>query len=257
MRQFRAFFTTIWQDTIFYKGESFVWLIMEALPVLVMSSLWTSLEAAGQITSDQSSSLVFYYILTLLISRLASTYFDDWFAEEIKDGRVSRYLLKPISVYVYIMAQQLANRLIGTLYTLPIYWPTLSTLVTFPRLAIFFALLSLSYIQKFMFSWIISLTAFWVDQFSILTHFKWILEGVFGGAWLPLSFFPVWWQTTSKFTPFYNWYYFPITLLTTTSVTTSEIISGFSISILWTLVLILAGRVMWKKAIYHYSAVGG
>jgi len=40
----------------------------------------------------------------------------------------------------------------------------------------------------------IGMAAFWFDQSKSLIHLKWMSEGIFGGAWLPLYFFPQWLQ---------------------------------------------------------------
>jgi ABC-2 type transport system permease protein len=102
----------------------------------------------------------------------------------------------------------------------------------------------------------IGMAAFWFDQSKSLIHLKWMSEGIFGGAWLPLYFFPQWLQIFAKFTPFYYWFFFPIELVLK-KLSPSEITFGLAASVAWVIILKILTTRLWHKALYKYSAVGG
>ncbi len=263
MNKFWAFCKMAWQMTLSYRAESLVWFVIELLPIIPMLSLWNYLRMTGRMSESSAGELSFYYILSLIISRIFSIHFEDWVIEDIKDGTISKNLLKPFSYRVYLLANELTWRFAGLIYLLPtllILLPVVINLkgisTTFEALSLALIILVISFFQKFMVSWLISLTAFWVDQSKFLIHLKWMLEGIAGGAWLPLSFFPIWWQNIAKATPFYSWFYFPIQLILR-KVTIPEMVFGFGSAILWLLILLVIGNWFWKKSIIRYSSVGG
>ena len=262
MRIFLAFVKATWQLTLAYRGESLVWFILELIPLLIMISFWKSLLVTQHLTADQFSQLTLYYLLTLIISRLTSVHFEDWIIDEIKDGKISTYLLKPFSYQVYLLASEATWRVSGLIYLIPslvIFIPTLNRIsfptLNFLQIFFFILVLLLAFFQRYFLGFIIGIAAFWFDQSKSLIHLKWMCEGIFGGAWLPLYFFPLWLQNFARFTPFYSWYFFPVELiLKPTSL--SDFILSFFITLIWTLCLWGLSKTIWAKALSKYSAVG-
>lgn len=228
MRKYWTFFIVEWQQALNYRGESLVWFILELIPLVVMVNLSGYLQLSGRINHLQYSQLVLYYIISLFVSRLSSIHFEDNLIDDIKDGKISPSLMKPFSSL-----------------EIPAVSPATAVIFTFS--------LIMAYLQRFFFGWIISIPAFWFEQSKALVHFKWMLEGVFGGAWLPLYLFPLWWQNISKFTPFYYWFYFPIQLLLGN---TPDLYISLLISLAWIFLLYWISYRFWKYAVRYYSAVG-
>jgi ABC-2 type transport system permease protein len=263
MKKFIAFSRITWQNSLTYRAESLVWFALEALPLVYMLSLWQSLEKSGRLSQAESSKLIVYFILSLVISRLTSTHFEEWVIPEIKDGNISKSLLKPFSYIHYLLANSLTWKIFGIVYLVPsavLLYPTLSNLTgiyIYPaELLIFTFILVIAFIQRFCVSWLICLTAFWLDQSKSLMHFKWMMEGIFGGAWLPLYFFPEWFQKIAQWTPFYSWYYLPIQFFNH-NLSLEDITRPVILSVLWVVVLISLGKLFWKRSLARYSSVGG
>lgn len=260
MRTFLAFLKISWQQTLSYRAESFIWFVLEVIPLLPLISLWIYLEKIQQMSHQQSVSLILYYLVTIGISRLFSSHFEDWLIDDIKDGKISSSLLKPFSYKLFLLASETSWRVSGFIYYIPVLFflgpIVIGSFNTTPFLVIAsLFILVVSYVQRFYISLIIATTSFWMDQSKSLIHFKWMAEGVLGGSWLPLYFFPLWLQTFAKFTPFYSWYYFP-TQLILNLLKPSEVWSGLLMSVVWVVGLVLFGNLFWKKAINKYSAVG-
>ena len=252
-----------WQSSLVYQGERIVWLLLEIAPAVLMINLWQSLLRSGRIDQSQFSFLSAYYLVNVFISRISGVNLEDKLIDDIKDGRISNYLLKPLSLPLSLFAQESSWRITAALYLLPLMPFFLPLIGSFTGLGvthwqgIFFGLfILLSFLQKYFVAWIIGLTAFWIDESKSLVHARWMAEGIFGGIWLPLTFFPVWWQKIASFSPFYIWYYFPARLLLD-PFPIPQIIKGMTVAIIWTLLLYLFARFIWSRAKFHYSAVGG
>lgn len=252
-----------WQESLTYRGETIVWFLLEIIPTLIMISLWNSLYQSGRFSAAQHQQLVIYYLLTLFISRTTASHFEDTMIDQIKDGFVSFFILKPVSLKRALFALEASWRSTGLIYLIPVilFLPfmvnvsslnfiNLSTIFTLPLLIIYL------YTNRFFVSFLITLGAFWFEQAKSLVHLKWMAEGILGGSWLPLFFFPDWWQTIAEFTPFYYWYYFPINLITG-RLSGFEIIKGSLISLVWLIFLYICSNIMWVRAVRKYSAAGG
>jgi ABC-2 type transport system permease protein len=262
MRKFFAFVQSTWQLTLAYRGESVVWLMLELVPLAIMISFWNSLLISHRLDFNQFSQLTLYYFLSLIISRLTSVHFEDWIIDEIKDGKISTYLLKPFSYQIYLLAHEVTWRLSNLVILIPIliiFAVYLSKIVVpviyLWQIFLFILILFLAFIQRYFLGFMIGIFAFWFDQSKSLIHLKWMCEGIFGGAWLPLYFFPAWLQNFAQITPFYSWYYFPIQILLKPD-DNSNLLTGVLIAVFWTVFLWLASKLLWHKSLAKYSSVG-
>lgn len=263
-RQFTAFCAIVWQNALAYRGENIVWLFIESTPIIIQISLWKSLYEAGRISVEMMQYMMLYYLLGLIISRTTGNHFEEWLVEHIRDGRISGDLIKPFSYQLYLLANEAVWRVSGVTYTVPmllllspLFYSSLHTFSTTPGAFFLFCIvLLLAFIQRFFISWIISISAFWIEEAGVFTHIKWMLEGLLGGAWLPLTFFPTVFQNIAKLTPFYAWFTLPIGIILNTS-TQQEIVWGISSACIWIILLFVASQVFWKKALIKYSASGG
>ncbi len=263
MRKFWAYLRVGTQEALTYRAESVVWFLLEVLGLIPIISLWIYMLKHGKLNFTSTSFLVTYYFLVTIISRLTSSNFEEWVIEQIKDGYVSTVLLKPFSYSLFVFAQEITWKLFGLAYLLPTFIiifslfremviPNIHTPYIIPT--VIFLVISL--IQRLWFSWLISLTTFWIEQSKSLVHLKWMFEGILGGQWLPILFYPMWFQSIAKFTPFYYWYYFPISMITN-RLNLNQMMIGWGIQILWLAIFYLASRILWKKAVRKYSAIGG
>lgn len=264
VRQFSAFSSIVWQNTLAYRAENVIWLLVESLPIVVQLSLWRSLYIAGRIPLEQMQFMMLYYVLALIIARSTGNHFEEWVIDHIRNGNISTDLIKPFPYRLFLFANETVWRVSGWLYTFPIlmlispfFLSALHRLSISPLYAGLFAfVIVLAFLQRFFVSWLIAISAFWIEQADAFTHLKWMLEGIVGGQWLPLAFYPLAFQHIAMWTPFYAWYALPIGIMLNT-VALPEIQRGIIAGIGWLLVFILAGKYLWKKAILFYSASGG
>ncbi|MEK7457911.1 MAG: ABC-2 family transporter protein [Patescibacteria group bacterium] len=263
MKKFLAYCSITWQNSNTSRGERLVWTFMEVFPVLILTSFWGNMENTGRISHVVAGQLILYSILALMINRLVSVGFEQWMIASVKDGTISTKIIKPMSLQLYLIANELMWRTTGIFLLLPVIILFLPRLVTIQGisaqpsavgLGIILALFS--FFLRFFISWLIVLMSFWMDQANSLVHFRWMAEGFFGGQWLPLFFFPSIVRQIASWTPFYTWYFVPIQLMTGT-MSTQEGLTYAWRALGWFFVLFFLGQVMWRKAIQKYSAVGG
>ena len=239
----------------------FIWLLLETLPIFIMGSLWSSNKSA--IPNFSTGQLVTYYIAILITSRLTAHYFDENLQKEIREGTLSRFLVKPIKFPLANIPQNLGGKVFNVLFQLA---PVLVIMISIfknqliappPHLLLLF-LLSLipAFFIQYSISILVSSVAFFWEQSYSIVHIKWMLEAMAGGYMLPLSLYPNWARLITDFFPFKYVYFVPAAIFTQRFGLT-EISLNLLYSLLWAVGLFIVGDIVWKKGLREYSSVGG
>lgn len=238
-----------------------VWMLLEFIPTMYIIFLWQSMNRSGSVSDKQYIFMLVYQIVTLIIARLAASHFESWVVDDIKNGKMSRPLLQPVPYPVFLFVLEAVWRVFGFVYLIPVLlvvafvWGNIFvSAIIWQNIGWFAVFIILSYIQRFCISLLIASVGFWVEQAQALSHFKWMLEGVLAGSWLPLVLYPAWIQKISSFTPLYYWYHVPSQIIMNPDFTNLPLLLGGSV--FWAVILLAISSFVWKKSIRHYSAVG-
>ena len=102
---------------------------------------------------------------------------------------------------------------------------------------------------------IFEMVSFWADNiWSLMVMLRFIIA-LFGGLMLPLRFFPDWAQQILNILPFRYLVSFPIKSFFG-ELTTTQLIEGFIIISLWSVVLTVVVNFIWSKGQKQYSGIG-
>ncbi len=262
MRKYFFIARAEWLDALQNYAEVIVWIIIETIPIIVISYVWLS-NAENLSSNLTANQLVTYYFIVLVVSRLIGFYFDQSTQEQIRDGTFSRYLLKPIRVPLAFIPQNLGGKLFNTIFLfIPIIG--ISFLIFRQQISItpsagwlvFLISLGVAYFINFFICKIITTIAFFWEQSFAFTHVKWVLENVAGGYLLPLSLYPNWMKFFANFLPFKYLYYYPSALYVGDLVG-KEILTGLLVGVMWVLFLGYFAHNFWRAGLKRYSSVGG
>ena len=77
-------------------------------------------ERGGGLHGYDYGSMIYYYLLTILVSNLVTPTEDEWqIAADIREGQINALLTKPMSYLAYRFSIFLSGRLVYTFVTLP------------------------------------------------------------------------------------------------------------------------------------------
>jgi len=82
-----------------------------------------------------------------------------------------------------------------------------------------------------------------------------IITDFFSGSIFPLDIFPALWQKVFYYTPFPYLIFFPLQVYLG-KIPFSQVLSGISISLVWSLALSVILKSIWQKGLKIYDAVG-
>lgn len=228
--------------------------------------LWSSAFAGNSDLGGFSIGQTITYFVTLLVLQFFISAFNEDYqiSEEIRNGLINQFLLKPINYFGYRFSIFVAARLVsGALVFVPLLvaLPVLKDYLEFPaepwRWAVGLPAMALSAMIQFSIAYCFGLLTFWFLEIQGFVILSMAVETVLGGQMFPLDLLPAWAYTLAKFLPFYYQMYFPAAIFTGRIVDPQAIAQGFMIQIAWVIILLAINHGLWKRGLRRHTAVGG
>lgn len=261
----RVFLTGI-QNTFVYRWNFLLRTIFGIVPLAGMIFLWRAVtEGGGGKLGDYGfSDMIFYFALVVFIENLTSSTEDDWqIIADIRDGRLSALLLKPINYLAYRAALYLSYRItyiavVGAPILIVVWF--LREHLRLPAdpttwLAFGFSTIMAACLQ-FLMAYILGLIAFWVLEVSTLIFIMYSFEYFLSGTIFPLDILPGWLQPFIKWSPFTYEMFFPVQI-GMERVKGAAMWEGLAIQAGWVVIFYIAANLVWRAGVRKYQAVGG
>jgi ABC-2 type transport system permease protein len=254
------------QNTFVYRWNFFLRSLFGLFPLLGTVFIWRAIfEAKGGAINDfDYASIVFYFLLVLVLESLITPGDDEWqVAADIRDGQMNAFLVKPMNYLVYRVALFVSNRLLYTAVTLPVViivfaffqhylvWP--SSWATW-ILAMISVLLAAA--LQFLISYSVAMLAFWMLEISTVVFIIYSFEYFLSGRMFPLGLMPVPIQNVLRLLPFPYELYFPISIFMG-QVNGAALWEGLLIQSCWVLIIAFGANTLWQRGLKRYQAVGG
>lgn len=248
-----------------FRTEIVIYSFLDVLPFFVLFFVWSAIyQNSGEINNFSLAQIINYYLLVIVIQRLSATHFEGWRSEEIRNGKIDYYLIRPLSYISEILSKDIGAKLISIAFSAPMIilfyvinvqifqidhsYLTLNNIVTF------LGLMLLAYSIQFLFAlWIVLLT-FWFEGSSGLEHFKWVVLTLFSGAMIPVEFMPNWLANITNALPLKYVFAVPIGVLQNTYTLQS---SDFAYIGAVLVIMIVFTQQLWNQAKKVYGSVGG
>src|SRR5947209_15543169 len=109
------------QNTFVYRWNYFLRAAFGLIPLAGTVFLWRAIfhERGGGMRGYDYGSMIYYYLLMILVSNLVTPTEDDWqIAADIREGQINSFLTKPLSYLGYRFSIFLSGRLVYTLVTI-------------------------------------------------------------------------------------------------------------------------------------------
>ena len=254
------------QNTFVYRWNYFLRALFGLIPLAGTVFLWRTIfhERGGELHGYDYGSMIYYYLLTLLVSNLVTPTEDEWqIASDIREGQIYSFLTKPMSYLGYRCSIFLSSRLVFTAVTIvpiALIFLYFRNYITLPASLTNYtwALLSLimaAFIQFFI-TYSLAMMAFWILEISTIVFIVYSFEYFLGGQMFPIDIMPMSVQMVMKWLPFYYELFCPIAIFLE-RLKGPELMQAIVIQTGWLLLTGSAARLMWNRGLGHYQAVGG
>jgi ABC-2 type transport system permease protein len=259
LRAFPTLFRVGLAEMIAYRTEFLIWILTTNLP-LVMMGLWTAVAADGPVGRFSQARFVAYYLGTLIVRLLTSTWMVWELTMEIRQGTLATRLMRPLHPLLAFLAQHLAAVPLRALITAPLMLVLALTvgdqLTLGSPLRVLALLLSLAgaWLILFLMMAIIGSLALFVDS-AIGVFEIWLgLHYLLSGYLIPLELLPGWLARTAKVLPFRYTLSFPVEMLVGLD---HGVLRDLGIQWLYVLGLYLLATAVWRAGMRRYVAFGG
>jgi ABC-2 type transport system permease protein len=254
------------QNTFVYRWNYFLRALFGLIPLAGTVFLWSAVfkERGGSLHGYDYGSMIYYYLLTLLVSNLVVPTEDEWqIAADIREGQINALLTKPMSYLGYRLSIFLSGRLVYSFVTLPpialifVYFRDYIVLPTDPVIYVFTAvsILMAAFIQFFI-TYSLAMMAFWILEISTIVFIVYSFEYFLGGQMFPIDIMPSAVQAVMKWLPFYYELFCPVAIFLG-RLNGADLIQALAMQAGWLFLTWSWANFMWKRGLGHYQAVGG
>lgn len=262
-RSFRLFMLHV-HNNLTQRGRAFIWFMLSVVNALIFLALWKGsvLKNSGSMTMWDSFSLSSYFFLLIVGGSLMAYVEDDVAREDIQEGGIARYLLRPYSYIGFKFLEGTPFRILRILYGIltlaafTFFYGRLFSLPTDPwAIAGALGLATLALVMSFIFKMIIGILAFWLTDINGLYLFLDITILIFAGFIMPIGLYPPLMERIAYLLPFSYMIYFPVLALMG-KLNGVETFRVLGIQLFWIAALWTVYTQLWRAGIKKYSGVG-
>jgi ABC-2 type transport system permease protein len=262
LRVYRALLLAELQAAAQYRLQSVLWLLLAIVRPLVFLAAWSAAAASqgGQIEDFAAGDFAAYYVALTLVGQLTNAWEAYDFEYEVRNGKLSPKLLRPVHPVHYLVVANVIWKLITLPALLPVLvliaWSFHAHFETQPwQAALFVPSVLLAAVLRFLISAILGLFAFWTTRIHALMSFYDRLTFLLAGQIAPLALLPGPLQTLAYLLPFGYMLGVPADLLRggpdLSTALTLMLGQAVWVAAAWAVYL-----VMWRVGLRQFSAVG-
>ena len=254
------------QNTFVYRWNFVLRSVFGIVPLIGTIYLWRAMFGSGggaQLAGYTFSQLILYFAMTIFVENLVTPTEDEWqIAGEIRDGKMSFLLLKPVNYLAYRFTLYASYRLLYTAVLLPgvaLIFFFLRAHITLPAHPLtwlaFAASTAMAALIQFFIAYSIAMLAFWILEISTVVFMVFSVEYFLSGQIFPLDMLPAWLAGFVKWSPFPYEIYFPVQIFME-RITGAQMAAGLAIQAFWAVAMWLLAVGLWRRGIRRYQAVG-
>ena len=257
LKAFKALFLSQYSLMLEYRAEIVLWAISGLLPLIILS-LWLGDKIENSIF-DNRSQLISYYFSVFIVRQFTAVWVMVTFEEDNLKGKLSPYLLNPISPFWRYFSSHLAEQftrlpfVVLMITTVGFVFKDSIVIPKFNSVFIFCIILFFSFLLRFMIHWTFAIFCLWNDKASSIERLLLIPYLFISGLVLPIDSFPDIIKKFAMMTPFPYIISLPANILIGSN---NNLLSEFFILLIWILFFIVVSNIIWQKGIRYYSGMG-
>lgn len=249
-----------WSMVTAYRLNFFLLIIGPALVFyFIKVSLWSAVYGSNEtvINGFNLTQMLQYHAWSLIVVLMAQSSNGVNLAEDIRMGRISKYLVYPFNFWEFHSASFLSFQSIQfviSLITLMIL-SSLQVIHVTNTTNLITGLIYSSFVGFFWFSvqYAVGLMAFWLEETWTLRVIFQVMVNFLSGAIIPLDFFPQWAKDLLYWTPFPSLTYTPIKIFMGDFTGLSHGIITISVGLL---LMTAINNFIWRRGLRLFTAAG-
>jgi ABC-2 type transport system permease protein len=262
LQKYWQVFQITWQNGLAYPISVFFWRLRQFLATFMSLTIWSVLFLGRQTSFGytQQEMITYIFLVGFLQSIILATILGN-LAEDIYQGKISYQLMKPLNIYGFLAAQDLADKLKNFIFVLietVILFFLFRPVIIFPQLITFLFFLGsalLGAILLFLIMLLFGVIGFWSNDVWGPRFLFYMFIDFTAGRLYPLNILPKLIQNILFFTPF-PYFSYVQTQIFLGKFSSYEILRTFLTLGIWILLTSSLFRYLWNKGLREYGALG-
>ncbi len=245
-----------------YRSAVLSKLVGSALALFIQANLWTALLSAGVRQDTTLGDMLVYVLVSMFIGELTHINIATMLEPEIRDGSVSRHFLKPVSFKLYCICSAMGKNLYSFVVSflpallLALVFFSLPPVLSAARFALFLLSACLGVFIVLELSYIAGLLAFCTQRAWYLNWYLSAGKTIFGGAAVPIWFYPAFLSVLSRYLPFRYVSFEPINILLGKP-SFAPVSVLIVIALCWLLALCALSHLLYRHILKRITVNGG
>ncbi len=259
---YRAQFKTTIAGQLQYRGALVIWLLGLVLEPTIFLIVWSTVARSqgGQVDGFTAGAFAAYFLTTMLVEHATFTWIMWEFEYRVRQGQLSPLLLRP----VHPIHRDIADNVTYKLLTLPVVLAVAALLVLAFRptfspvpwaVAAFGPALVMAFAVRFALEWTLAMTGFWTTRVTALNQLYYLTFLFLSGQAVPLALLPEPVQLAATLLPFRWFLAFPVELVLG-RLSPLQTLVGFGAQAAWLALTVALLRLVWRRGVRQYCAVG-
>ncbi|ACL76683.1 ABC transporter permease [Ruminiclostridium cellulolyticum] len=254
------------QNAMEYRANFFLSILAAIVPIFIQTFLWISVykNSGNSVVFGYSfAQIIQYTVIAQLVSRFVRTDFEAEINEDIKNGGLNKFIVRPIGYFTHklccFMGQKVVNLVVMMILfitSILVLKFSLGVVLTGQAMAAFTISLILSLCLNFLIFFCVSTLCFWLNEIGFIFEAVRIIIITLSGGIFPLSIFGAKVVSILDLMPFKYTINFPVDVLNS-QITGWGIARGLCIQVGWILCIALLANIFWLIGSKKYIAVGG
>jgi ABC-2 type transport system permease protein len=254
------------QSNLVYRWNFAIRGFFSLFHLAVVFILWGAAYAATpNIGGFALGQTITYFVMLIVLQFFIGAFSEDYqISEEIRNGLINQFLLKPINYFSYRFSIYAAARFVsGSLVLVPLLvaLPFLHQYLTFSydgwRLALGLPATALAAVIQFSIAYCFGMLTFWFLEIQGFVILSMAIESFLGGQVFPLDLLPAGVLRVAEYLPFYYQMYFPAAIFTGRINDPLVALRGLGIELCWVILLLAGTQLLWSRGLRRHTAVGG
>jgi ABC-2 type transport system permease protein len=263
--KYRQAFLIGLQSNLVYRWNFAVRGFFSLFRLAVVFLLWRAAYAsAPHIGGFDFAQTLTYFIVLILLQFFIGAFNEDYqISEEIRNGLINQFLLKPINYFLYRLTIFASARVVsGALILVPLLvcLPFLRHAIVLPhefwRVGLGLPAMAMAALIQFTIAYCFGMLTFWFLEIQGFVILSMAFESILGGQLFPLDLLPPRIFHAAQFLPFYYQMYFPAAILTG-RIAREAVAPGLTLQAAWLAILLGVAQLLWRRGLRRHTAVGG
>ena len=262
-RAFLALIRAAWLVDLQYRATIAIWLLWGVLEPVIALGIWWSIAGSGDVEGYSRADFARYFFGVTLVNQLTLAW-DAWYIDRwIREGEMNFRLARPIDPMYEAIADNLAYKARSATLILVVwllaaaFWPAVRIPFEPERWGLAALAATLAAGIRFLNGYATGLLAFWTTRATSLMELQFGLSLFLSGRIAPLSLLPPTIVAIAGLLWFPYILAFPVDVLTGTVSTPDAYRRGFAWQLFWLITWWVIYRLIWRRGLRHYGAVGG